>query len=146
MSEAEKAVYLFKKGFRPSQAILSIYGVEFGIDRDIALKLASPFGDRMGTLDNLCGAVIGAIMVLGLKYGNSKSSEYTKKENVDDRVNEFIEKFKAMNKSIKCNELIGYDLSTPKGKRKANEKQLFINKCPKFIKDAANILEEMLKK
>jgi C_GCAxxG_C_C family probable redox protein len=80
LSKVENAVSAFKKGFRCSQAILSTYGIEFGMDRKVALKLASPFGAGMGSLGNTCGAITGAFMVLGLKYGNSKTSEYKKKE------------------------------------------------------------------
>ncbi|TXT61015.1 MAG: hypothetical protein BAJALOKI3v1_830005 [Promethearchaeota archaeon] len=144
MSEVEKAVYLYKKGFRPAQAIVSVYGVRYGMDRDAVLKLAAPFGDGVRSTGNVCGAVIGAIMVLGLKYGNSKPSEYSKKENIDEIVNDFIEKFESMNESIKCDELIGCNLSTEEGKNKATQENLLMNKCPKFVNDAAKILEEML--
>ena len=75
MTNVEDALSLFKNGFRCSQAILSTYGLQFGLDQELALKLASPFGGGMGSLGNTCGAVTGAILVIGLKYGNSKVGE-----------------------------------------------------------------------
>jgi len=48
MTNVEDAISLFKKGFRCSQAILSTYGTEFGLNQEMALKLASPFGAGMG--------------------------------------------------------------------------------------------------
>lgn len=144
MSEVEKAVYLFKKGFSSSQAILSTYGVKYGIGRDTALKLASPFGSGTSGLNDICGAVSGVIMVLGLKYGNSKTSEYGKIEKLNEIIKEFIENFKDLNETIKCEELIGYNLDTKEGKNKAIKENRFGTICPKLVKDAAKILEEIL--
>ena len=144
MNNVENAVSLFKKGFRCSQAILSTYGIQFNLDREIALKLASPFGAGMGSLGNTCGAVTGAFMVLGLKYGNSKVGEIRKKEKAYEVTKEFVERFKSRNGTVICKELLNCDLSTPEGRNKAIEDRLFIEICPKFIQDSAEILEELL--
>jgi len=55
-----------------------------------------------------------------------------------------VKKFKTRNGSIVCRELLGYDISTPKGKQLAEEKQLFATLCPKYVQDAADIIEEIL--
>ena len=144
MSEVEKAVSLFMNGFRCSQAILSTYGLQFGLERELALKLASPFGAGMGSLGNTCGAVTGAFMVLGLKYGNSKVSEIKKKEKAYQVAKEFASRFKSQNGTIKCSKLLNCDISTPEGRNKAVEEKLFIEVCPKLVRDAAEILEEIL--
>ncbi len=144
MSEVEKAVSLFLKGFRCSQAILSTYGQQFGLERELALKLASPFGAGMGSLGNTCGAVTGAFMVLGLKYGNSKASESKKKEKAYQVVKEFTSRFKSRNGTIKCKKLLNCDISTSEGRNKAVEEKLFIEICPNLVQDSAEILEELL--
>ena len=113
MNNVEKAVSLFMKGFRCSQAILSTYGTQCGLETELALKLASPFGAGMGSLGNTCGAVTGAYMVLGLKYGNSKVTEIKKKEKAYEVVKEFVKRFKSRNDTILCRELLNCDLSTP---------------------------------
>ncbi len=144
MTNIEDAVSLFKKGFRCSQAILSIYGIQFGLDQELALKLASPFGAGMGSLGNTCGAVTGAFMVLGLKYGNSKVGEMKKKEKAYEITKEFVERFKSRNGTIMCKDLLNCDISTFEGRNKAIEEKLFIEICPKFVRDSAEILEELL--
>ncbi|MFX1339443.1 MAG: C-GCAxxG-C-C family protein [Promethearchaeota archaeon] len=144
MKNVEKAVSLFMKGFRCSQTILSTYGSQFGLKPELALKLASPFGAGMGSLGNTCGAVTGAFMVLGLKYGNSKLSETKKKEKAYEVVREFVSRFKSRNGTIKCSKLLDCDISTLEGRNKAIETRLFIEVCPKFVKDAAEILENLL--
>ena len=144
MTNVEDAISLFKKGFRCSQAILSTYGTEFGLNQEMALKLASPFGAGMGSLGNTCGAVTGAFMVLGLKYGNSKVGEIKKKEKAYKITKEFAEKFKSRNGTIMCKDLLNCDISTFEGRNKAIEEKLFIRICPNLVRDSAEILEELL--
>lgn len=144
MTNVEDALSLFKNGFRCSQAILSTYGLQFGLDQELALKLASPFGGGMGSLGNTCGAVTGAIMVIGLKYGNSKVGEIKKKEKANQITKDFVEKFKSRNGSVMCRELLDCDISTPEGRNKAIEEKLFIEICPNLVRDSAEILEELL--
>ncbi|TFG09697.1 MAG: C_GCAxxG_C_C family protein [Promethearchaeota archaeon] len=144
MNNVTKAVTIFMKGFRCSQAILSTYGAQFGLQPELALKLASPFGSGMGSLGNTCGAVTGAIMVLGLKYGNTKLNEIKKKEKAYEVVREFVKRFTSRNGTILCRELLNCDLSTPEGRNMAIEKNFFIDLCPKFVQDSAEIHEEIL--
>ncbi|MCK4286308.1 MAG: C_GCAxxG_C_C family protein [Candidatus Lokiarchaeota archaeon] len=144
MTNVENAISLFKKGFRCSQAILSVYATQFGLDQELALRLASPFGGGMGSLRNTCGAVTGAFMVLGLKYGHSKVGELKKKEKANQIAKDFVEKFKSRNGSIMCKELLNCDISTPEGRNKAIEEKFFIEICPNLVRDSAEILEELL--
>lgn len=144
MTNVEEAISLFKKGFRCSQAILSTYGIQFGLDQELALKLASPFGAGMGSLGNTCGAVTGAFMVLGLKYGNSKVGEMKKKEKAYEITKEFVERFKSRNGTIMCKDLLNCDISTFEGRNKAVKEKIFIEICPKLVQDSAKILEELL--
>ena len=144
MTNVEDAISLFKKGFRCSQAMLSTYGNQFGLDQELALKLASPFGAGMGSLGNTCGAVTGAFMVLGLKYGNSKVGEMKKKEKAYEITKEFVERFKSRNSTIMCKDLLNCDISTFEGRNKAIKENLFIEICPKLVRDSAEILEELL--
>lgn len=144
MTNVENAISLFKKGFRCSQAILSTYATQFGLDQELALRLASPFGGGMGSLGNTCGAVTGAFMVLGLKYGHSKVGELKKKEKANQITKDFVEKFKSRNGSVMCRELLDCDISTPEGRNKAIEEKLFIEICPNLVRDSAEILEELL--
>ncbi|GAG84556.1 unnamed protein product [marine sediment metagenome] len=57
----------------------------------------------------------------------------------------FAGKFEARRGSIICKDILGCDISTPQGLRTAREEVLFSKVCPEFVRDAAEILEEMLK-
>jgi C_GCAxxG_C_C family probable redox protein len=136
MSKVEKAVKCFEDGFNCSQAIFATYGKEFGISPDQAFKIASGFGGGM-RIDGTCGAVTGAFMVLGLKFAKGKDKPY-------DKIIAFAEKFRWKNKSTNCQALIGCDIRTKEGMKKATNEGLFRSVCSQLVKDSAEILEEML--
>ena len=144
MKKIERAVAWFEEGFSCTQAILSTYGSDFGLDRDIALRVAGGFGGGMGRMGKTCGAVTGAFMVLGLKYGSADATDNDKKEKTYALVREFANQFSLRNGHIGCNELLGHDISTPDGRKEAQEKGLFSTLCPKLVRDAAEIVEQLL--
>lgn len=123
-----------------SQAVFSVYGKLLGVDRDTCLKIASVFGGGINRTGNVCGAVTGALMAIGLKIGEKQSIDPLGSHSL---ANEFINKFKDLNKTIICKELIDHELLTTEDVDHAFKSGAF-NNCPKFIKDAAEILEEIL--
>jgi len=144
MNKADLAVSCFKEGFSCSQAVFSTYSALFGLNREIALKIAGAFGGGMGRMGETCGAVTGAFMVIGLKYGKTQAKDNQAREKTYELVREFVKRFKARHGSILCRELLGYDISTPQGLKLAREKQRFATVCPQFIRDAVEIVEEIL--
>ena len=143
MNSADKAVEIFKEGFSCSMAVLAAYSEQFGLDKNLALKVSSGFGGGMH-LDQTCGAVTGAFMVLGLKYGRTRADDLEAKMKVAKLTNEFAKKFRTRHVSIRCTDLMGCNISTEKGFEEAKKKDLFKTLCPKYVKTAAEILEEML--
>jgi len=142
-AKSKQAVKRFKKGFNCSQAVLSIYSEQFGLDCEKAFKVATGFGSGM-RMGGTCGAVSGAFMVLGLKYGNTTAKDKAGKAKTYKKVEEYTNRFKARNDSVTCRELLGCDLSTPEGTKEAKDKGLFSSICPRMVQDAVEILEEML--
>ena len=143
-AKSEQAVRKFRKGFNCSQAVLSVYAEEFGLCRETALKIACGFGGGIGRMALTCGAVTGAFMVIGLKYGNIDTNEKEIKEKTYGLVREFARRFEKHNGSSICRELLGCDISEPEGLRSAKENGLFTSVCPGLVQDAVGILEEML--
>jgi len=143
-NRSDKAVSIFKEGINCSQAVLSSFAEDFGLDKDIALKLAAGFGGGMGRMAQTCGAVTGAYMVIGLKNGAITGQDKAAKELTYQKVREFNEKFTAINKSVICRKLLKCDISTPAGFDEAKQKGLLTSTCPKLVRDAVEILEEML--
>jgi C_GCAxxG_C_C family probable redox protein len=138
-NHTDRALSRFSAGFNCSQAVLSAYAQ--GIDQEAALKIASGFGGGMGRMAETCGAVIGAMMVLGLKFG-AASPDRAAKELIYERIREFAARFKERNGSLVCRDMLGCDISTPEGLEVA--KSLFTTVCPRYVRDACEILEEMV--
>ena len=144
MNKIESAVDCFKQGFTCGQAMLSVYGEEFGLDRELAFKIACAFGGGIARMGKTCGAVSGAFMVIGLKYGRTRVEDKEAREKTYELVNEFVKRFESRNGSIVCKDLLGVDIGTPEGSSIAREKNLFLTMCPEFVKDAAEIVEEII--
>jgi C_GCAxxG_C_C family probable redox protein len=121
--------------------MLAGFGELYGLDRSAALKLARAFGSGMG-MGRECGAVTGALMILGLKVQEASSEKETRYR-VYDLVREFVRLFEEKRGTILCKDLLGVDTGTPEGRDKAIKDNLFRTLCPGFVRDAAQILDDM---
>jgi C_GCAxxG_C_C family probable redox protein len=142
MNRVQEAVSVFQSGFNCAQAIVRIYGPEYGLSALDALKVSCGFGGGMRR-GGTCGAVTGALMVVGLRYGPEEVSDTSAKDEVYSKVTDFCRRFEARCDSIICRELLGCDISTKEGMKKARKNNLFKTICPKMVETAAEILEEM---
>ena len=144
MTKAENATRRFESGFNCCQSILSTYCEEFGLDRTLALKMATAFGGGMMNLSKTCGVITGGLMVIGLKMGRTEADDLFSKEKTYDFAREFYELFKERHGSTDCKDLVGIDRSTEEGLKLAQTSDVFEKRCPIFIKDAIEILEDLL--
>jgi C_GCAxxG_C_C family probable redox protein len=115
------------------------FGEGLGLDEVTCAKVACAFGGGISHLGLTCGAVTGALIAIGLKYGGGPEM----KEATYKIANEFVERFTRLHGSINCTELIGYDLGNPEQLAEAREKAIFAVKCVKYVEDAVKILEEI---
>ena len=141
MSSIEDAVSRFQGGHSCSQAVFSTYAEPLGVDEQTAMKVAAGFGGGMGRMGHTCGAVTGAMMALGLKYGGRGRQG---KEKTYELVRQFAERFKARHGSLDCKDLLGCDISTPEGRQRIEQQGLHSTLCPQFVRTAAEIVEELL--
>ena len=140
-SKVKEAVACFNDGFNCAQAVFSTYCEEFGIDKKRALQISCGLGAGMGRLQETCGAVSGAYLLIGLKYGKFQKDDESAKEKTYAMVREFARLFEERNKTTCCRELLGVDLING-DKEKARERVKEI--CPKMVSDAAEIIESLL--
>jgi len=145
MTKSHEAVACFKGGFSCTQALLSTFSEELGMDRETACKIASGFGGGVGRTGNICGAVSGAIMVIRLKYGKAVPETCAERERTYELVQEFVREYTALHGSVNCTELLGYDLSNPEAYAEAQEKRIAGQKCPKLVEDTVLVLEKIIK-
>jgi len=142
--KSNEALERFKGGYFCSQAVLSVFCEEMGMDHTTALKVASGFGGGMGRMGEVCGAVTGAYIALGLHDWKADPPTQDEKNKVSERVRAFTQEFKKRHGSIVCRDLIGCDLGTPQGYKEATDKGVFVSICRPVVEDAVKILEGML--
>jgi C_GCAxxG_C_C family probable redox protein len=138
------AIENFQSGFNCAQSVLSAFAPALGLGTKEALKITSGFGAGICYKGEVCGAVSGAYMALGLKYGRWKTEDAEAKELTYSLMREFDRQFIARNGSLYCNQLLEGDMSTQEGLKKINEKRKFKTHCPRFVKDGAEITEKLM--
>lgn len=136
MNYVEEAVQLFEDGYMCSQAVLAVFCEEFGLSREQAFKISISFGSGMRK-GEVCGACTGAIMALGLRYGENKSKS-------DEMCVKFLDSFKKENGSYICRDLLDCDIRTEEGIKYAIDNNLFKEICPKMVESAAKIAQELI--
>jgi len=109
------------------------------------MKIAAGFSGGMGRMGLTCGAVSGALMTLGLRYGAADPTNKEAKDLVCARVREFAEQFKARNNGhLACRDLLGCDIGTPEGQAEFKQRNLHATVCTEAVRSAAEILEKLL--
>lgn len=109
------------------------------------MRIAGAFGAGMARTGETCGAVTGALMVIGLKHAKTRKGDDDSRELAYALAREFMDRFRERNGSLLCRDILGVDVSTPDGIRAVREKDLFRTVCPKFVRDAGEILEESMR-
>lgn len=135
-SMKEEAVALFKGKYNCCQVIFLPYSKLFGIDKDTALKMGSGFGGGIARMGEICGAINGAVMVLGLKYGFTNNKDIDKKEKLNEIIREFVKKFKNSHKNIYCRNLLTEDEGVTH--------KMHSEKCLTIVEEICDLLDEYL--
>ena len=145
---AHKAKQNFLSGCNCPQSVVGAFSdvfEEHGIDVQTAMYMASPFGGGMGRLREVCGAVSGMLMVLGLLEGYADVSDYDAKKDLYAHVQTLAERFREENGSILCRELLGLaegpDSSAPE---RRSDEYYERRPCPELVASAARILGDYL--
>jgi C_GCAxxG_C_C family probable redox protein len=144
MDKEDYAIDQFAKGYNCAQSVLTAFHDEIEMDEKDLLKIASGFGGGMGHLQLTCGAVTGAFIVISLIYGHTDVNEIEAKEKTYSKIREFEKKFKELNSTTGCRELLGADFNSEQGRMKIITENLHERVCHKAIKDAVSILRDLI--
>ena len=145
MKKSEQAAKYFANNNNCSQSVFTALGQDFGLTEDQCLKTACAFGAGMGRQQHTCGAVTGALMAIGLKYGKGLNDSPQKKVETYQKTVEFMNEFKTIHGSINCKELMqGLDMNNDADMKKINELKLHETFCLHYVKDATAIAEKII--
>ena len=137
MTHEEKAEELFRSGMNCSQSVFLAFAEDFEIPRETGAKISCGLGGGVGRMREVCGAVTGASLVIGLKYGEDKAKVYPV-------VQDFCERFKKECGSIVCRELLAGTGATSGGQPEARTKEYYAKRpCVDIVKLAVRILTDM---
>ena len=101
-----KAIEIFEQGYNCSQAVFMAYSDKYGIDSETASKLATSFGGGMGRLREVCGAVSGMFLVLGMEYPFTDTKDKASKNTNYKAVQHTANEFKSIMGSYICADLL----------------------------------------
>ncbi len=106
--------------------------------------MGNAFGGGMAKTGETCGAVTGALMLISLKYGAGDAGQTSLKEKTYERAGKFIKEYKLRYTCVACRDLLGFNMGSDTRPEK-EKKDIISKKCPDYVRNAAEILEEMLK-
>ena len=145
MNHSQKAQALFYAGYNCAQAVFCAFCDETGLDLDAAARLSSSFGGGLGRLRELCGALAGAELALGMLRGYSDVEDPALKSGHYARVRLLAERFREKNGTYLCRELLKDVPTTPGGEPEPRTPEFYARRpCLRLVGEAAAILEEML--
>ena len=147
MTKREQAIAYFKEGYNCAQAVFMTFCAQTGIDPKQAARMAAPFGGGFGRQREVCGAVSGMCMVLGVLYGCDDPADGAAKLAHYAAVQEICGIFRERcGGSIICRELLvedGKDTApAPAARTAAYYKQ---RPCAEIVGEAADIMENWLR-
>ncbi len=144
MNCIDAAEACYRQGYNCAQSVLAGFCPKFGLDQTLALRLTTALGGGMGRTGQTCGAVSGALMVIGLKYSQVDPQDKETKELAYQMAQRFVAEFRLRHNDINCPGLLGVDISHPGELEYARENEIFSLFCPDFVRSAAEILEDIL--
>jgi len=144
MSKAETAVNYFDS-YNCAQSTLAAYAADFDLGKETALQVGVGFGGGIGRLQDVCGAVSAAVMVLGLASGFKEEDARPKINEVYETVRNFIADFSQEKGTIKCRELLmDCDLSSEEGQKCFKEQGLKEKHCKPAVRLCCELLDKYL--
>ncbi len=136
---SDRAVELFKEGKNCSQAVFTAFATELGLTEEMALSISVGLGGGVGRMREVCGAISGSAMVVGLKYPELSKTE------VYEKVRAIADEFKKTNPSIVCKELLGLTKPENSSVPEARTNEYYQKRpCVQIIEDAALATEKIL--
>jgi C_GCAxxG_C_C family probable redox protein len=134
---AAQAKGRFDRDFNCAESVLAAVAEQLHLKSSLIPKVATGFGAGMGRQGSICGAVAGAVMALGLKYGRLHPGQ--SRQPTYRRVQALCHKFEQKFGSVYCRDLIGHDISSSKALARAMKSGVFATRCPEFVAEAVRL-------
>jgi len=146
MNRIERTIDLHRNGgLNCSQAILTTFGEQYGMNKKMAKMFGRPLGGGIGHRAETCGYITAAILILAHAYDHEDEKQARKE--TSKAVTELFRRFEERRGTTLCKDLLGVDMSTDKGRKRLKEEKLVAEHCHSsggIGQDVAEILEELI--
>ena len=123
---------LHRKGYSCSQSVAVACADLVDVPAEFLFKATEGFGAGMGTMDGVCGALTGALLIAGLTNSTGNLATPKSKGSTMELSKAMLTSFREKSGAIICRELKGVD----SGK--------MICSCPDCIRHGVEVVEENL--
>ena len=142
MDSKDEVIRLYNEGYDCAQCILKAMEDKIDCDLETAMRSISCMG--MGLLEgSLCGALLGALAVIGLRYGSSGPDPASKGVIILKRA-QFLTEFKKKYNGLTCPEIMGLDVRKDEDNLRAFKEGIYDHFCPNMAADILEILERII--
>ena len=145
MDRPTLAAEFMKSGYNCAQSIVKAYSSSVDLDpEEEAVRMAAAFGGGIGREGTVCGALTGACLILGWKYGNRLPADSEGRDKTYAAASRLLAGFRTEFKTVMCRDLTGVDMTNPSELARARADGVFQNQCPVFVAAAGKYLEQIL--
>jgi len=145
MDRKEVALQRFSQGYNCAQAVFTVFATAKNLDIETARQIAALFGGGIARSGEICGAINGGLMALGLNLATFDPTDHEAKDRLNQLGQEFISRFEARFGNRHCRNLTGVDLRSPQSHHAARASGVFQNQCPQYVAFAVKSVVEILK-
>lgn len=141
MNHFELAQHYHEQGYNCCQSVLAAFGDVTGLDEKTALTLTVGMG-RGANTGELCGAISGALLVLGTALGVDENDPVGSKRRAGAYMQRFQQCFIERFGALRCEPLLAAEISAPAGSEA--EKRGITARCAILIATAVELTEQLL--
>lgn len=143
METKQKAKELFEAKFNCAQSVLAAHADQLGLDESTCRAAAACFGAGACRRGEMCGAVSGALLTIGLQRQSELGQDPAGKETAYRLGEEFMAAFEKEFGSVLCHELLGFRMANPDGPSKEQRQAVVRERCGGFVEGAVKLLQEI---
>ncbi len=138
----ELAMEYVDEGFLCVETVLKTFTDLKKVDSEYIPAIASGMAAGVARTSQICGAVTGAILGLGLWFGRNEPMVSDKPPYWYSRL--FIERWNETHPNTNCTGLLGVDLDKPEEYKVFQENDYWDKKCKEYIRDAVGLAYDIL--
>ena len=144
----QRSVELFMQGYGCCQSVVCAFSDLYGLDEEMAFRIAAGFGGGVGRLRMMCGTVSALVILAGLEKGQTRGEDREGKAACYQLVRQLLETFKQRNGSVICAELLqmqGVKAETNTAQPDERNAEYYrVRPCARKVESAARVFAEYL--